>query len=149
MTCVYLGLGSNLGSAERQLRRALDALRTLPDTRLLQTAPFYRNQAWGRKAQPRFTNTVAAIQTRLSPQALLTHCHRIEHTQGRLRQIKWGARTLDIDILLFGSLIMDSLHLTIPHPRLLERDFACLPLLALNPHVTLPDGRLLSDALRF
>lgn len=149
MTCVYLGLGSNLGSAERQLRRALAALRTLPETRLLQVAPFYRNQAWGRKAQPHFINTVAAIQTRLSPRVLLAYCHKIEQSQGRLRQLKWGARTLDIDILLFGSLVLESLHLTIPHSRLLERDFACLPLLAINPLVELPDGRLLSDALRF
>ncbi|KTC98038.1 2-amino-4-hydroxy-6-hydroxymethyldihydropteridine diphosphokinase [Legionella erythra] len=149
MTRVYLGLGSNLGSAERQLRRALAALRTLPETRLLQVAPFYRNEAWGRKAQPRFTNTVAELETRLSPRVLLAHCHKIEQNQGRLRQLKWGARTLDIDILLFGPLVLNSLQLTIPHPRLLERDFACLPLLSINLLVKLPDGRLLADAVQF
>ena len=127
-TLCYLGLGSNLNSPERQLRRAILALSKLPYSQIVKVASFFRNPAWGRKAQPQFCNTVVAVQTRLTPQQLLRYCQKIEYQQGRIRKIKWGARTLDIDILFYGLKKIKTSTLEIPHPRIEERDFVVLPL---------------------
>ncbi|HHF7344017.1 TPA: 2-amino-4-hydroxy-6-hydroxymethyldihydropteridine diphosphokinase [Legionella feeleii] len=133
MISCYLGLGSNLRSPQRQLRRALNALRTLPSTQVTKVASFYRSSAWGRKAQPDYYNTVVALQTSLTPEQLLTFCQKIERQQGRIRKIRWGSRTLDIDILLFGTRKINSTKIIVPHPRLHLRDFVFVPLLELFP----------------
>ncbi len=135
MTLCYLGLGSNLSSPERQLRQAIKNLRLLPATHLLRIAPFYHSKAWGRKSMPDYRNTVIAVKTRLSPQSLLAHCHKIERKQGRTRKIRWGSRTVDIDILLFGQQKINTARLQIPHPRLQERDFVLVPLLKIAPEL--------------
>nr|MBA3537069.1 2-amino-4-hydroxy-6-hydroxymethyldihydropteridine diphosphokinase [Tatlockia sp.] len=101
----YLGLGSNLNSPERQLRKALEALRLLPQSNIIKVAAFYRSKAWGRKAQPHFANTVVAINTNLRPQRLLHLCQQIELKQGRVRKARYGSRTIDIDILFYGNQI--------------------------------------------
>jgi 2-amino-4-hydroxy-6-hydroxymethyldihydropteridine diphosphokinase len=145
MILCYLGLGSNLNSPKRQLRQAIEALRLEPASHLRKVASFYRSKAWGRKTQPHFYNTVVALNTRLNPQQLLRVCQKIEHKQGRIRKVRWGARTLDIDILLFGSQTINNFNLKIPHPRLNERDFVVIPLMeiATNPSfsisTTFPD----------
>jgi 2-amino-4-hydroxy-6-hydroxymethyldihydropteridine diphosphokinase len=128
----YLGLGSNLKSPERQLRKALKKLKTLPKTHLVDTAPLYRNPAWGRRGMPDYVNSVAAIQTQLSPHKLLRCCHHIEKKQGRVRKIKYHSRTLDVDILQFGTRRIQSKTLTIPHPKMNERDFVQIPLRYFN-----------------
>jgi 2-amino-4-hydroxy-6-hydroxymethyldihydropteridine diphosphokinase len=128
MTLCYLGLGSNLDSPERQLRRAIAALGKLPYSYVIKVASFYHSQALGRKAQPDYCNTVVALHTLLCPEQLLFYCQKIERQQGRIRKIRWGARTLDIDILLFGSQKINTLKLKVPHPRLKQRDFVLVPL---------------------
>lgn len=133
MISCYLGLGSNLRSPQRQLRQALTALSSLPSTQTTKVASFYRSKAWGRKAQPDYYNTVVALQTTLSPEQLLRYCRKIELRQGRTRKIRWGSRTLDIDILLFGTRKINSAQITVPHPRLHQRDFVFIPLLELSP----------------
>lgn len=95
---------------------------------MLATAKFYRNPAQGRRAQPVFHNTVVLIKTRLSPQRLLKYCHRIEKSQGRTRSVRWGSRTLDIDIILYRFLKIETKQLQIPHPRYHIRDFVLVPL---------------------
>lgn len=132
MTRCYLGLGSNLNSPERQLRKALEELRLLPQSTIIKVANFYRSKAWGRKAQPNFVNTVVAINTSLNPQQLLKFCQKIENKQGRIRKLRYGARTLDIDILLYGKQNISVRNLIIPHPRMMERDFVIKPLLDLE-----------------
>lgn len=146
MTLCYLGLGSNLNSPERQLRRAVNVLRKLPKSCITQIASFYRSEAWGRKTQPKFCNTVIALQTQLSPQQLLCYCHKIEHQQQRVRRLQWGSRTLDIDILLYGTQKIDTVDLKIPHPRITERDFVFLPLLEIAPSLTI-NGLKLKDLI--
>lgn len=129
----YLGLGSNLCAPKRQLRQALTALQRLPFTQVIEVAEFYRNKAWGRKAQPDFYNTVVVLHTRLTPEYLLKLCQAIELRQGRVRKkIPNGARTLDIDILLFANRQIRSPQLTIPHPKFKERDFVLVPLYSLK-----------------
>ena len=139
MSVVYLGLGSNLRSPARQLNRAYQALRTLPKTHRVCMAPFYTNPAWGRKGQPTYCNTAVKLITRLPPQQLLQHCQRIEKKQGRLRKVKWGARTLDIDILLYDNLQIKTKNLTIPHPGIAERLFVRIPLSSIRRSGASPD----------
>ncbi len=111
------------------------ALRKLPYSQVVKIASFYRNPAWGRRTQPKFCNTVVALRTRLTPQQLLGYCQKIECQQGRIRKIKWGARTLDIDILLYGYKKIKNSTLEIPHPRIAERDFVRLPLQEIAPRM--------------
>lgn len=136
----YLALGSNLGVPKRQLIRAIKHIRSMPGTVFIKSSSLYFNKAWGRKLQPDFYNAVLAIDTRLTPGHLLAQCQAIERKQGRQRKVLWGARTLDIDILLYGNRRIHEQHLTIPHPRLLERDFVLTPLFEIAPWICLPDG---------
>ncbi len=129
MTLCYLGLGSNLNYPERQLRMALASLRLLPYSTIKKIAPIYRSKAWGRKAQPPFLNTVIALNTSLDPKRLLGYCQKIELKQGRIRKVTNGARTIDIDILLYGKQKINSRNLKVPHPGMLERDFVLRPLM--------------------
>jgi 2-amino-4-hydroxy-6-hydroxymethyldihydropteridine diphosphokinase len=129
MTLCYLGLGSNLNSPERQLRKALEALRLLPQSNIIKVARIYHSKAWGRKAQPHFANTVVALNTILTPQRLLYLCQQIELKQGRIRKVRYGSRIIDIDILFYGEQTICSRTLIIPHPRIKERDFVIIPLL--------------------
>lgn len=124
----YLALGSNLNHPRRQLVNALTHLNTLPRTVVLQVSELFFNPAVGRRSQPPFYNMVIKIDTKLDPQTLLRYCLAVERKQHRLRKIKWGARTLDIDILTFGNLTFSRPHLQIPHPRMQERDFVMRPL---------------------
>jgi 2-amino-4-hydroxy-6-hydroxymethyldihydropteridine diphosphokinase len=141
MILCFLALGSNLRTPARQLRQAIAHLHQIPRTRFIRVAKFYSSQAWGRKTQPMFCNTVVALQTSLTPKALLAQCQRIEQKQGRQRNVKWGTRTLDIDILLYGLMTYNSPTLTIPHPQLLQRDFVLVPLLEIAPQACLPTGQ--------
>jgi 2-amino-4-hydroxy-6-hydroxymethyldihydropteridine diphosphokinase len=147
MTLCYLALGSNLSSPQRQLRRAIKQINTLPGTYLLKVSHLYFSKAWGRKLQPNFYNAVVAVHTRLSPEALLKQCQSIENKQGRQRKVRYGARTLDIDILLYDKKsVVKSDKLIVPHPRLLERDFVLIPLLEIAPLVCMPDGSRVIEA---
>ena len=135
----FLGLGSNLGDRLANLQQALDLLgehgvRVVACSRVWETDPV------GGPAQPDFLNVVLRIETWLSPQELLTACNRVETELGRVREQRWGPRTVDVDILLFGLEVVSG-DLTIPHPRMLKRAFVLMPLLELEPDATLPDGR--------
>ena len=136
ITC-YLGLGSNLRSPERQLRQAAVRLKKLPKTAVITLSNIYFSPAFGRRAQPPYCNSVIEIRTCLPPQTLLRHCLAIEKKQQRVRKVRWGARTLDIDILLYGQQTIHKHRLTIPHPRMFERDFVLKPLLTIAPQISL------------
>lgn len=146
ITC-YLAIGSNLGCPQRQIRLAIQKLRMLPRTKLVKCASIYRSKSWGRQQQPDFYNTVVAITTTLPAPLLLKKCQEIENAQGRLRRLRWGSRTLDIDILLYGSLTSKTAKLTLPHPYLLRRDFMYVPLLEIAPNVTLPNNKLVYQGI--
>ena len=135
MITSYIALGSNLKTPTRQLHLGIAAIRNIPSTSVLAVAPFYRNKAIGRKAQPNYCNTVVRIRTSLTPHQLLAQCQRIEKKQGRVRRVKWGARTLDLDIILYGTQRIRTPTLTIPHPRLIERDFVYIPLSQVHPYM--------------
>lgn len=132
-TRCYLGLGSNLKTPKRQIRNALYALKKLPKTVLIQTSKLESTKPLGLGYQPQYCNTVVELQTKLSPKALHQYCIQIEEKQKRVRKKRWASRTLDIDLLIYGTRKIRSKRLIIPHPRILERTFVHKPLFELNP----------------
>ena len=148
MERVYIGLGSNLAEPQSQLRAALQALQALPDNRFIGCSSLYASDPLGPADQPRYVNAVAALDTRLEPHALLDQLQRIELEQGRQRKAeRWGPRTLDLDILLFGQRVLHDERLTVPHYHMHARAFVLYPLAELAPGLQLPDGRALTDLL--
>ena len=126
-TLAYLLLGSNLGDRADYLRQARTQLAASAGT-IVAESGLYETAAWGREDQPAFLNQALALRTALSAEALLAACQATEQRAGRERLERWGSRTLDVDILLFGAEIIATPTLTVPHPRLAERRFALLPL---------------------
>lgn len=143
---VYIGLGSNLADPAEQLRNALKALAQLPDSQVTGVSSFYVSDSL-LPGQPRFTNAVAALDTALAPLALLDALQSIELDQGRERHERWGPRTLDLDILLFGNRLIDEPRLKVPHYHMQARPFVLYPLAELTPQLTLADGRELNQML--
>ena len=148
MERVYIGLGSNLATPIEQLRSALAAVAALPQTDLIAQSSFYSSDPLGPADQPRYVNAVAALDTELSPLALLDALQTIELEQGRTRKAeRWGPRTLDLDILLFGERLLDEPRLTVPHYHMHARAFVLYPLAEIAPDLKLPDGRALTELL--
>ncbi|TLX57480.1 2-amino-4-hydroxy-6-hydroxymethyldihydropteridine diphosphokinase [Stutzerimonas nosocomialis] len=149
MERVYIGLGSNLAEPERQLREAVQAIAALEQSTLLAVSPFYASDPLGPPDQPRYVNAVAALATALEPLDLLDALQRIELTQGRERKAeRWGPRTLDLDILLFGDRLIAEPRLQVPHYHLHARAFVLYPLADVAPaDLRLADGRSLAQLL--
>lgn len=148
MATAYIGLGSNLQEPARQLREALQALTDTTGISEVTPSPFYQSVAVGPGVQPDYVNAVARLQTSLSPLALLDALQAIEQSQGRERgAIRWTARTLDLDLLLYDDQIIETERLNVPHPRMSERNFVLYPLHDLAPKLSLSDGRTIESLL--
>ncbi|MDP9529840.1 2-amino-4-hydroxy-6-hydroxymethyldihydropteridine diphosphokinase [Pseudomonas protegens] len=147
MERVYIGMGSNLAAPEAQLRSAIEALAQLPASQLHGVSAFYQSDSL-LPGQPRYTNAVAALDSHLEPLALLDALQAIENQQGRERNERWGPRTLDLDILLFGDRLIDEPRLKVPHYHMHARPFVLYPLAELAPaELQLADGRTLKALL--
>lgn len=134
-----MALGSNVGDRLNYLRRAVSALAgETTRVRVAALSSVYETKPVGLFSQPDFLNAVIAVDTNLPPEELLDVTQAIERTNGRCREVRWGPRTLDIDILLYGCSVYESKRLTVPHPRLKERAFVLLPLAELAPQLTVP-----------
>jgi 2-amino-4-hydroxy-6-hydroxymethyldihydropteridine diphosphokinase len=136
----FLALGSNLGDRTASLEDALRRLNATRGVTVTAVSQAYETEPWGVTDQPSFANAVAHIETDLAPAELLAACKRIEGEMGRQSGLRYGPRPIDIDVLLYGAERIDTPELTVPHPRLLERDFVVTPLLEVAPNATLPDG---------
>ncbi len=134
----YVGLGSNINSPLQQLEQALQHLQRLPDTRLVAKSSPYRSKPFGPVAQDDFCNAVAALLTTLPAADLLAELRKIEAVQGRERRERWGPRTLDLDLLIYGQQIIATESLTVPHPGIAERAFVLQPLLEVAPDLNMP-----------
>ena len=145
MTDAFIGLGSNLAEPSVQLAQAVIGLAALPDTELVAQSPFYRSRPVGPQDQPDFVNGVVWLRTGLSSLTLLDHLQAIEQAHGRERLQHWGPRTLDLDLLIYGSETISEDRLKVPHPELPNRDFVLQPLLDLDPALALPDGTRIAD----
>ena len=133
MTIAFVGLGSNLGDRETTIRRAAELIGATRVSSIIETEP------WGYENQPAFLNAVAEIDTPLTAQQLIVHLLDVERRLGRERVgPKWGPRTIDLDLLLFGDEVIDEPGLQVPHPRLAEREFVLAPLAELAPAQEVP-----------
>lgn len=145
-TRVFVGLGSNLGDRELNLRQALERLE---EVGLVRASSFRETDPVGVTDQPKFLNAAAELATDLSPRELLERLLEIERELGRDRatERRWGPRVIDLDLLLFGEEAIDEPGLTVPHPRLADRRFVLQPLCELNEDLALPDGTRVQDLL--
>jgi 2-amino-4-hydroxy-6-hydroxymethyldihydropteridine diphosphokinase len=148
VTIAYLGLGSNLGDRKAYLRSALEGLGSLEGTSILAISGLYCSRPWGKIDQPEFANIAASIETALEPEELLGECKRLERKAGRTAGERWGPRVLDIDILLYENIALESAILTIPHPRMWQRRFVLMPLAELLPQLFDPSGRSIYEVLK-
>lgn len=151
METVYIGLGSNLsgsmGDPQKQIQTALAKISDHSEIHQLNTSSFYRTSPVGPQDQPDFINAVAQVKTSLKPLALLDYLQKIENEHGRERKEHWGARTLDLDILIFGQQSIHNTRLIIPHPRIEERAFVLVPLLEVKPNFSSASGKSTADLL--
>jgi len=147
VTRAFIGLGSNVGDRLQFLQRAVKYLSATAGVHVLNVSSVYETEPIGPAAQAWFFNAVVEIDTRLSPPDLLMSTQGIEHALGRTTTYRWGPRTIDLDILLYGNRRVKTASLAIPHPELCNRVFVMLPLLELAPDAALPDGTNISSCL--
>jgi len=143
----YIALGSNLEEPIQQIKTAINELNQLNNTQFHSVSSLYSSTPMGPAGQPDYINAVAALDTTLSPHELLNALQIIEHKHGRKRTIRWGARTLDLDILLYGEERVNTDDLTIPHIGMRERSFVLYPLAEIAPELVLPSGDKLKQVL--
>lgn len=143
----YIGLGSNLGNREENLKKALAKIAAHPRISLKQVSSFYLTSPVGKEEQPWFLNAVTMIETTLEAEELLFYLQQIEQEEGRVRQEPGGPRLIDLDLLLYNQLVLTTENLTLPHPRLKERLFVLVPLEEIAPDLKLPGGEKISILL--
>ena len=144
----YIALGSNLENPGLQLQRAVDEIASIHSIELMACSQLYLSDPLGPEGQPDYCNAVVKISTQLEPLALLDAMQAIEQSHGRVRTVRWGPRTLDLDILLYGNKVIESERLTIPHYQMHARNFVLCPLSDINPELILPGGKLLSELVQ-
>ena len=141
---VALSLGANLGDRLAALQHAVDTLAELGP--LAAVSDVYETDPVGGPEQPDYYNAVVTLDTQEAPREVLAAAQRAEQAKGRTREVRWGARTLDVDVLAYGDLVSDEPELTLPHPRALERAFVLIPWAEIDPQFRLPDGRTVAEA---
>jgi 2-amino-4-hydroxy-6-hydroxymethyldihydropteridine diphosphokinase len=134
----YLGLGSNMGDRFLNLQKALEHLKKVNGVKISQISPVYETDPVGGPRQPRYLNTVVEIGTDLEVRKLLKTCQEIENEMGRIRTERWGPRVIDIDILIYGDLVISTKELIIPHPLFHEREFVLRPMADIVPDLIHP-----------
>ena len=147
MPRVYVALGANLEHPKTQLDNAVTALSILALENRLHVSPYYRSVPMGDVVQPDYVNAVVSFDTELAPLALLDTLQHIENTQGRVRLERWGPRTLDLDLLLYGNENIDIPRLKVPHYGMKERSFVLVPLAAIAPSLILPCGTTITSLI--
>lgn len=148
MVRAYIGLGANLNEPLLQLQHAVSALSNIESTAVVAVSSFYGSKPMGPQDQPDYVNAVAAVDTQLSAEHLLDALQQIEQQQGRQRKAdRWGPRTLDLDILLYGNKVINTERLIVPHYGMRTREFVLYPLYEIAPAMQLPDGTVLSSLL--
>ena len=141
----YLSLGSNQGDKRKNLEMAIELLAKSLEIKILSVSSFYETEPWGNVEQDSFLNLALKIDTTLSPLKLLHRCLEIEGILGRKREMHWGPRIIDIDILIYQDVRVDSDELTIPHPYMEQREFVLAPLREIAPELILPSGQKVKE----
>ena len=141
MTLAYIAIGSNLASPLEQVNAAVQALGEIPQSKIVAVSSFYRTPPLGPQDQPDYLNAAVVLETALNAETLLDNTQRIELQQGRVRKAeRWGPRTLDLDIMLFGHETINTERLTVPHYDMKNRGFMLWPLFEVAPDLIFPDG---------
>jgi len=148
MSSCYIGLGSNIEGPRDQVIQAISELAELPSSTLLKTSSLYQSKPLGLQDQPDFINAVAELETSLSVRKLLSYLQEIESNHHRSREIHWGPRTLDLDILLYDAVEIDNADLKIPHPEIRNRNFVLIPLYEIAVELTIPGMGKLAELVR-
>lgn len=149
MTLAYIAIGSNLASPLEQVNAAVQALGEIPQSCIVAVSSFYRTPPLGPQDQPDYLNAAVALETALDPETLLDNTQRIELQQGRVRKAeRWGPRTLDLDMMLFGHEVINTERLIVPHYDMKNRGFMLWPLYEIAPDLTFPDGTSLKTVLQ-
>jgi len=144
----HLGLGSNVGDREGYLRKTVEAIGNFERSEVRRVSSIYETEPWGKKDQDPFLNQVVEVDTQLRPHELLAVCQKIEKDLGRSTRERWGPRTIDIDLLLYGDVVIEDRNLRVPHSLLAERRFVLVPLTELSPSVSLPGlGKTVREVL--
>ena len=144
----YIGLGSNLENPKQQVLTAVEEMADIPESTVVQVSCLYQSDPVGPGEQEDYINAAVAIETELSALALLDQLQAIEQAHNRKRIIRWGSRTLDLDILLYGEDIIESERLTVPHKEMHWRNFVLKPLADIKPNLVLPTGQTLQKLLQ-
>ena len=144
----YVGLGSNLGDRGQTIEQAIAFLSAEPEVEIVATSTLRETEPWGPVAQPSFLNGVVEVETSLEPRALLGVLLDVERRLGRVRDERFGPRTIDLDLLVYDDAVLDEPGLTVPHPRLHERVFALEPLHELDPELVVPGRGRVDELLR-
>jgi 2-amino-4-hydroxy-6-hydroxymethyldihydropteridine diphosphokinase len=144
----YIGIGSNMDDPQQQVRGAFQALASLPDSLLIVRSRLYRTRPFGPVQQGDFINAVAGLLTRLPPEKLLAELRALEVAQGRRRTERWGPRTLDLDLLVYGDRTINTETLEVPHPGIAERGFVLAPLADIAPTLFVPGAGRVADLLQ-
>lgn len=148
MTLAYIAIGSNLASPLEQVNAAVQALGEIPQSKIVAVSSFYRTPPLGPQDQPDYLNAAVVLETALNAETLLDNTQRIELQQGRVRKAeRWGPRTLDLDIMLFGHETISTERLTVPHYDMKNRGFMLWPLFEVAPDLIFPDGISLKSIL--
>ncbi|WPE15990.1 2-amino-4-hydroxy-6-hydroxymethyldihydropteridine diphosphokinase [Candidatus Thioglobus autotrophicus] len=134
----YIGLGSNLNNPKQQIKAAVMALHATKDVEVVNLSSLYQSPPVDDSKQPDYINAIAQVNTHLTPLELLYACQAIETQQHRVREKKWGARTIDLDIITYGVQVVASKQLVIPHPEMMNRAFVLIPLAELEPDLKVP-----------
>jgi 2-amino-4-hydroxy-6-hydroxymethyldihydropteridine diphosphokinase len=144
----FIGLGSNLEEPREQINTALSSLDDVSEIEVLKTSSFYQSKPLLGMTGPDYLNVVCKIETKLSALDLLSKCQQIENKQHRVREIRWGSRTIDLDILLYGDEVISTKDLSVPHPEMIKRNFVLLPLFEIEPELELPGYGKLKELVR-
>jgi len=144
---VYIGLGSNLGNKSKNIQIARDFIQNIDGINVTKISSLYLTAAWGKTDQDDFINQVIEIETKLSPLDLLHRLQDIEIKLGRQRNVKWGPRIIDLDVLLYAKETIKLEELEVPHPYLSQRLFVLIPLQEINPELEFPDGSKIREVL--
>ena len=142
---IYIGLGSNLDEPRHHINDAIEEIKTIDNCDFIKCSSLYKTPPMGPQDQPDYINAVVKIQSGLSAIEVLDKIQELEQKHGRVRELKWGPRSLDLDILLYGDQEIDTIRLKIPHTGLYVRAFVLYPLLEIEPNLSLPNGVFLSE----
>tara|TARA_B100001013_G_scaffold60365_1_gene31642 strand:+ start:496 stop:978 length:483 start_codon:yes stop_codon:yes gene_type:complete len=147
MTIAYIGLGSNMESPKQQIKSAIKSIAEIPEIQVLKASSLYKSKPVGPRGQNDYINAVIKIETEFMPLELLGYMQDIENQHGRIRKERWGPRTLDLDILIFGKEIIQDKNLTIPHSEIEKRPFVLVPLAEIDSNCLIPGVGVISDLL--